>query len=306
MNEERQRVLVTGATGFIGQHCLPRLVASNFEVHAVWSKSKPDIQQTNVTWHQVDLLNTKAARDVISTVCPTHLFHLAWMATPGVFWNSPENLRWLTSGLSLLDSFGKQGGRRALVIGTCAEYEWGHNTYSEYTTSLNPATIYGRCKLALALGLKAMADVYGFSSAWARMFSPYGPGDHADRFIPNVIRGLLKQEPVMCTEGYQARDFLFIEDVADCLVALLASPVTGECNIGSGQPVTLREIASVIVSQIGHAELVQFGKRPTPDNDPKSLIADIGRLQNELGWQPKFSIDGGIAQTIKDLRHKLM
>jgi len=102
------RVLVTGATGFIGAACLPRLHARGYSVHAVSSQAQPAGFDSAFTWHQYDLLDAVACREAVAAVRPTHLLHLAWIATPGVFWSSPDNLRWLTAGIALIDEFFRQ------------------------------------------------------------------------------------------------------------------------------------------------------------------------------------------------------
>lgn len=261
-----------------------------------------DRLKSAVLWHRINLLDPAVCAEAIATIRPTDLLHLAWIATPGVFWNSSENLRWLVSSIELVQAFCKQGGRRVLGIGTCAEYEWGHDTCVEASTPLKPSTIYGRCKLSLALATEAVAEANGISAAWARLFFPYGPGEPADRLIPSVIRGLLRRERVSCTHGRQIRDFVFVEDVADALVTLLESSAIGSFNVGSGEPSSLRDVVSIITARLGHPELIQFGSRPTPPNDPDQLVADIGRLQRELGWRPKISFEQGIDRTIAAYR----
>src|SRR3954452_23524389 len=131
------RVLVTGATGFIGHH-LPELLSSRgFEVATVSRAGG------------VDLLEPGAPERVVAEVQPTHLLHLAWYAEPGKYWTSPENVRWVEASLALLRAFAAGGGRRAVLAGTCAEYDWAHGFCSEGVTPLAPWTLYGPSKHAL-------------------------------------------------------------------------------------------------------------------------------------------------------------
>ena len=167
-------------------------------------------------------------------------------------------------------------------------------------------TGHGGCKAAMDQALAAAASVYGFSAAWARLFFPYGPGEPPGRLIPTVVKGLLEQQPVACTDGLQQRDFVYVEDVAMALVRLLDSTATGPFNIGSGEPISLREAVGEITDQLGHSDLIDFGARPRSANDPDRLVADIGRIADELGWQPQVSFPDGISRTIDDWRQRLL
>lgn len=300
-----KKVLMTGAAGFIGARCLPRLIERGYEVHAVTSRTVPAAMDTRITWHRCDLLDAAACARLAESVRPSHLLHLAWIAVPGKFWSSPDNLRWLAAGVHLADAFYRSGGQRALGSGTCAEYAWGTGDCDEMATPLHPDTIYGRCKLALGLAFDAAAAVHGGRAAWARLFFPYGPGEPAERLIPAVIRSLLQGEPVDCTHGGQIRDFIYVDDVAAALIALLDSDAQGAFNIGTGTGMSLQDVIATITARLGRADLVRFGARQPPPGDPQRVVADIGRLKQQTGWQPAYSIDAGIDATIAAWRERL-
>src|SRR5258706_1738280 len=116
-----KRVLVTGARGFIGRRTLPLLSTHGFEVHAVTSREIVP-GDPKVTWHRADLLDGRQIDSLIATIAPTHLLHLAWIATPGSYQTSAENLRWLEAGIHLTRSFSITGGKRLVAAGSCAEY----------------------------------------------------------------------------------------------------------------------------------------------------------------------------------------
>ena len=120
-----KKVLITGATGFIGRHCLPLLLAKDYEVHAVSSKV-PEKDSNDIHWHHINLLEADSFSDLMSKVKPSHLLHLAWYMLPGDCWNSPENFRWLDASIRMLQLFAKHGGKRVIVTGTCAEYDWSY------------------------------------------------------------------------------------------------------------------------------------------------------------------------------------
>lgn len=298
-----KKVLITGATGFIGQHAVPALLARGFAVEAVSRTAPAGAPTPGVRWHAADLLDDAQAAQVVARVRPTHLLHFAWFAVPGQYWTSPENLRWTGASLALIQSFIECRGRRVVVAGSCAEYDWQMGNCSESDTPLRPATLYGSCKHALHMALEALARERGLDVGWGRIFFLYGPFEHPHRLVSSVIRALLTGQPADCSSGTQIRDFLHVQDVADAFAALLDSSVTGAVNIGSGRPVTVKEVVQTIADQMGRSELVRLGARPA---DPvPALTADTRRLREELEWQPRYDLQTGLAQTISWWRAQL-
>lgn len=305
VNTGPRKVLVTGATGFIGRRCLDLLVQSGFDVHAVSSRTPPSVARAGVEWHRLDLFEGARVSAFLKELRPSHLLHLAWFAKPGLFWSSEENFRWLSASTDLFRDFYAGGGERAVGVGSCAEYRWVSEDCDEEKTPLHPVTVYGRCKLAASLTAAAAASLAGQNMAWARIFFPYGPGEPEDRFIPSVISGLLRGETIACTHGNQERDFIFVDDVAGALLALLSCNAAGAFNIGTGRGVSLRELAARICATLGHSDRVQFGARAAPPGDPPRVVANIGRLKSEAGWQPSVSLEQGINDTIAAWRERL-
>ena len=296
------KVLITGAGGFVGRHCLPRLAAGGAEVHAVVRPGSAPPAGATVA-HQADLLDPAAAAALVAEVRPTHLLHLAWVATPGAYWNSPENLDWLAAGLGLLRAFARHGGRRAVLAGTCAEYDWAAGRCHETTTPLKPAGVYGACKNALREAAEAFARQEGFSLAWGRLFFLYGPHEDARRLTPSVVRALLRGEPAECSQGAQRRDFLHVRDAAEALAALLESEVAGPVNVGSGAAVAVRDVVRRLAEACGRPDLVRFGAPAT--NEAPLVEADVGRLRDEVGFTPRYGLEDGLAQTVAWWRGKL-
>lgn len=292
-----KRVLLTGATGFIGRQCLSLLLANSDEVHAVSSKDE-DGRHQEVCWHRADLLDTDQVSDLIQRVQPTHLLHFAWTVVPGKFWTSLDNFKWVQASLTLIQEFASSGGQRVVIAGTCAEYDWKYGYCSEAVTPLSPATVYGICKNALRAMVDAFTKQTGLSFAWGRIFCLYGPYEHPDRLISFVIRSVLEGKRVPCSLGTQLRDYLHVQDVADAFVSLLSSDVQGPVNIGSGCPVSLKEIIAGITNEVGGQELIDLGMKSSPVGDPNFLIADVTRLSEEVCWRPTYDLDRGLAHTI--------
>ncbi len=298
------RVLLTGATGFIGRHCLPFLVKRGYEVHAVSSQKSED-RISDIHWHQADLLEPGRGLILMARVQPTHLLHLAWYAVPKAFWTSLENVRWVQASIELLQSFVAHGGQRAVLAGSCAEYDWRYGYCSEEVTPLAPATLYGTCKHALQTMLTAFSRQTGLSSAWGRIFFLYGPHEHPDRLVAFVIRSVLRGEPARCSHGNQIRDFLHVEDVASAFVAVLDSAVQGPVNIGSGRPTRLREVVDRIGEKLGRGDLIRLGERAEAADDPPLLVADVRALRDAVKWTARYDLHSGLDQTIRWWRDRV-
>lgn len=292
-----RRVLVTGGTGVIGRQALPQLVLRGWEVHATTtSAAPPDV--VGVRWHRADLLAPGTAAGVIGTVQPDALLHLAWYVAPGQWAAAPENLEWVGATIALVRAFRERGGHRFVGAGSGLEYDWGYGYCSERRTPCAPHTLYGTAKHATRLLLESYATRSGLSMAWGRVFFLFGPHEHPVRLIPAVIRSLLQGEPARCSHGRQVRDYLFSVDVADALVTLLESELTGPINIASGEPITLRALASRAGELMGRETMIEFGAIPAASTDAPLVVADVTRLREELQWSPRYTRDEGLKATI--------
>ncbi len=307
-----KRVLVTGASGFIGRWSVPPLIAAGYEVHAVAGRdaTRPaPAQLDGALMHRADLLDEAAVDALMARVEPSHLLHFAWIATPGVYWTSPDNARWQSAGRRLVRAFKDHGGTRVVMAGSCAEYDWTRNgVCNEATSPLADAgpsvrgggaiTAYAQAKLEMHTALARYAAAHDLSAAWGRIFFQYGPDEHPERLVASVINSLLKGREALCSHGRQVRSFLHVADVGSAFAALLDGPVAGAVNIGSGTSMSIADLLEEIGRQIGRPELLRLGARAAPLTEPPVLVPDVRRLRSEVGWQPRFSVQDGIADTI--------
>lgn len=293
-----KKVLLTGAKGFIGSHCLAPLLERGFTVHAISSRGSWGSAAQDVEWHHADLHRPEQILKLMVEIKPDYLLHLAWDVSHGTYWNSMGNIRWVRSSLSLLEAFMEAGGKRALAAGSCAEYDWSDGCCSESSTPLKPATFYGVCKDALQKMMTAACRELKVSCSWGRLFFLYGPGEYEKRLIPSVITSLLAGQEALCTHGEQERDYLYVKDAAAALVALLDSRVEGPVNIASGQAVKLKTLIAAAAEETGRPELVRLGAISAAEGEPALIVADTGRLNEEVGWQPRYSTAEGMQETL--------
>lgn len=293
------RVLVTGATGFVGRGTLQPLLDAGFDVHAVTSRSPLTDSPTEVIWHVSDVLDDMHRGYLIEAVRPTHLLHLAWYAEPGKFWDSPLNADWVLASVDLLRRFAKAGGQRVVVAGSCAEYEWVTSTHCvEGVTPLRPATIYGASKNELHEAASAIAGETGMTLAWGRIFFVYGPHEDPRRLVSSIANSVLRGETAETSHGRQLRDFLFAPELGEAFAALTAGDVEGAVNMASGETASIASIATAVAQAAGAPELLALGARPASPSDPDVLSADVSRLQTEVGWTPTLTLEQGIECTV--------
>ncbi len=292
-----RRVLVTGASGFIGRQCLPMLVQRGYEVHAVSQKS-PLLATSGILWHRANLLDPMDVGELVSQVGAQDLLHFAWYTVPGDYRDSLENLRWVQATIELFRAFREHGGERATVAGTCFEYDGRYGYCSEDLTPLRPLTLYGVCKNSLQQVLVAFCRQNGLSLRWGRIFFLYGPHEATIRLIPSIVGGILAKRPVDCSHGRQIRDFMHVSDVAAAFVALIESGVEGPVNIGTGSPIILRDLIYRIARMLDGEELIRLGALDVPEDESPMLVADVSRLRDEIGWKPEIELEDGLLATI--------
>lgn len=293
-----RRLLITGAGGFVGHHCQRPALAAGFDVHAVHRTPAAEAP-VNVAFHRLDLFDPLSTDRVLAEIRPTHLLHLAWVTTPGVYWTSPLNNDWVAASIHLLERFHYHGGRRVVMIGTCAEYDWSEGSCVEHETPLRPSTRYGRAKAELHEAVAAFADTRELSYAWARLFFLYGHGEDTQRLLPSVIRALLKGEPAPISEGAHRRDYLHVADAAEALVQLVASDVEGPVNIASGEAVAIRDIALRVGRILSLEHMVKVGAKQSSRDEAPLVVASVRRLNDEVGFRPRRSLGPGLEETIQ-------
>jgi nucleoside-diphosphate-sugar epimerase len=293
--EHVNRVLVTGASGFVGRQVVAPLLRHGFEVHVT---SRTPFDASSAHEHRVDLFDESAVSQLIDTVRPTHLIHLAWYTKPHEYWHSPLNTAWESCSLHLFESFVQNGGRRLVATGSCAEYQWGSEVLQEGVTPEVPATPYGCAKLSLQRRSEALTTKAGISFSWARLFFLFGPHERKERFVPSIVDPLIDREQAYCRNGDLFRDLLYVEDAGDAIVALARSTVEGTVNIASGAASQLGEVAVEIGSAMNLSQLVQVVSEDSSSTEPKSIVADVSRLSREVGWKPRFDRHDAIQRTI--------
>ncbi len=298
LSDAAKRVIVTGAQGFIGQHCVRSLLRNGYEVHAL-SRSGETPVNLRLKWHQVDILSSETSL-MVRQIKPDALLHLAWYTEHGIYWQSPLNTEWLYATERLIRECLDAGASRVVTAGTCAEYNWSAGDFSETVSdSFEPGTAYAKAKLDVSRFIEQLV-AENVSAAVGRLFYVYGPGEGANRLIPQIIQKLLANAPMHCRLQKQLRDFCHVEDIADGFTKLIdANDGRGVFNLASGVPVSVEAMASLIGQATDRQHLLSFGAEPELiAHEPNSLVADTSKLRAAIDWNPKIDLNSGLSQTV--------
>lgn len=296
-----KKILVTGGHGIIGRHSVNELLAKGMEVHTIGRGTvKPDILPDSIHWHKFDLLKDDIYT-LTNNIKADALLHLAWVTEHGKFWHSPENLDWVAASLKLCRAFSESGGKRIVIAGSCAEYDWQHlgDGICNDQTPLNSEFLYGIAKNSFRTIVQSYCHNTNISFAWGRVFLLYGEDEFPARLVPSVIRSLKNNQIAHVSHCQQIRDIMSSQDCGRAFAELVNSPITGTLNIASGEAIKLQTIVEKIREIIGHGTIEYAAMQPN-SKEPKILVADTSRLINELGFKAKHNLHSGLTELINN------
>ncbi len=291
------KVLVTGASGFLGGYVLASLYRRGIETIVIGRKRPVGGQYSGFI--EADLLSVRDFGDVLSDAKASHLLHLAWYAEHGKYWKSPLNLRWVEATIRLVEAFSATGGQRFVGVGTCAEYDWSYGYCREDTTPLNPTSLYGVAKDAARRMVEAICEQSGVSWAWARVFFPYGPGDSPHRLVPSLIKVFRGQRDPFGVNAEAYRDFVHASDLGDAFAALLTHGQRGSYNVCSAQPLSIGDLVRRIALLMTADPAIVLRLTADQPGGPALLVGENTKLK-ALGWTPRVFIDDGLKKMIAD------
>jgi nucleoside-diphosphate-sugar epimerase len=280
------KVLVTGASGFIGQYLINELLNNNCTVIATSASEAKAVQQpwfSAVHFIPFDFRNYAPEVDYFDFFGqPDHMIHLAWEGLPHykALFHFEENL---PRHYALLKNMVTNGLPDLSVAGTCLEYGFREGCLQEGMTA-DPANPYALAKDTLRRFLQQLQKVHPFSLKWIRLFYMFGKGQHPNSLFPQLDRAIEQGERRFnMSGGEQIRDYLPVETVAANIRAIaLQNEVTGIVNCCSGRPVLLRELVEGYVGEKGADISLNLGYYPYPDYEPMRFWGDNSRLQQIL------------------------
>ncbi|HEX4369454.1 MAG TPA: NAD-dependent epimerase/dehydratase family protein [Rhodopila sp.] len=284
------RVLLTGASGFVGRQVIGPLLERAYEVHAVGNT----VTDPRARWYRADLLDQGARRQLVAAVRPDAVLHCAWVTRPGVYWTSPLNLDWVAASLDLARLAADQGARRMLMVGSCAEYDWRSLPARPWREDdlCRPGSLYGTAKDSLHRLMAAFAVQAEIGLVWARLFHLYGPYEAPSRLVPSLLGALREARRPEIGPGEAVRDFMHVADAGRALAHLLMSATSGAVNVASGQPIAVGALAGLAARSAGRPDLLAVSVRATAE--PLAMLASTTKLR-ATGYMPSIALEDGLA-----------
>lgn len=307
------KILVTGATGFVGSNLVRRLISNGHDVHILTRNLSNKWRLvdciSDLHNHTVDLLNQEELKRLMTEIEPDVIFHLATSGMyGGVQRPDTEVIETnLLGAVNLINACNDIDYKCFINTGSSSEYGPKKEPMKE-TDLCEPVNLYGISKCA--------ATLYGQSIAWTmdkpiiglRLFSPFGPFDDKSRLMTYAITNALANKPLLLGNPNAVRDYIYIEDVLDIYLQSMerASEFKGEVfNVGSGSQTSISYIVNKIIEITGSKSEIKWNSFSGRAHDTEKWEADIKKISRLFNWRPKYNIDDGIRQTISWFENNL-
>jgi len=302
---KNKRIVVTGATGFIGANIIRHFLKKGARISAFFLSDDDkwrikDISK-DISEYPVNLLERAELEDAISQIKPQIVFHTA--AYGGHVFQKDTDKIMKTNFLgtvNLLKACNNADFELFVNTGSSSEYGVKSHPMKE-DDSPQPVTDYGISKLAATLYCQAVARSENKPIVTLRLFSPYGYYDEQTRLIPSIIISCLKGRNPEVLAPDCVRDFIFIEDVIDAYIKVTENKdrVKGEIlNVGFGKQCSVAKTVGEIIKFTKNVSKLQRGKSPNHRVEPKVWQADISKAERLLNWKPKYDLGKGLKKTI--------
>jgi nucleoside-diphosphate-sugar epimerase len=234
---------------------------------------------------------------------PDLVVHSAWAAPNNKNRNSIEHAEHVAHTIELVKLTHAAGAKHFIGLGSQAEYGAAANQAAEDQPA-QPTTLYGTAKLCAGLLAGKLCAELGIRFAWLRLFAAYGPGEDPGWLIPSMCHAFMNGQRPAATSGEQVWDYLYVEDAAEAVHRVAIAPsATGVFNVGSGRGYTVREVIEHVRDLINPQATVGFGERAYAPDQVMHMEANIDRLRQATGWQPKIDLKTGLRYTVDWFRH---
>lgn len=288
-----RRVLVTGASGFLGSHLVRRLRLMGAELYAL-SRSRREPSEGQLRWLSADLADSRATSELVAAVRPDVIFHFGGYvtATPDMSAVRPTFESLLASTVNLLTAATESGCRRVILPGSMMEPPIA----AQQVTPMSP---YMAAKWAASTYARMFYALYRTPVVIVRSSMTYGPGQPATRLVPHVVTALLRGEAPKLSNGRMEADWTYIDDMTDGLLAAALAPgIEGlTIDLGTGQVTTAREVVELVIDLLGTAIRPVYGALPDRPGE-RSHPADTRTARERLAWNATTSLRDGLRRTI--------
>ena len=294
-----RKVLITGATGFIGAPLCRRLIENGAEVYAVSRSAQQPIDRLH--WLQADPADLCKLRQILNDTKPDTIFHLAGLSTAATDLQLvlPTFHSLLATTVYLLATAAELGCSRIVLAGSLTEP-------APSDIDPTPGSPYAAAKWAASAYGRMFFKLYGTPVVMVRPFMAYGPGQRANKLVPYVILAALRGEVPKVSSGQWEADWIYIDDVVDGFLAAGYTPgIDGmTIDLGSGALTSVRAVVQKIIELTDERVQPVFGaQRDRPYE--KVRVAETDLAYATLRWKATTSVNEGLARTVEWLRHQL-
>lgn len=307
------KILVTGATGFVGSNLVRRLSSNGHDIHILTRRSSNKWRLmdcfSDLHNHTIDLLNPEELKGLMTEIEPSVIFHLA---TSGMYGGVSRPDREvietnLLGTVNLINACNDIDYKCFVNTGSSSEYGPKKEPMKE-TDICEPINFYGISKCAATLYGQSIAQNRDKPIIGLRLFSPFGPFDDKSRLITYAITNALQNKPLLLGNPTAVRDYIYIEDVLDVYLQSIeiASELKGEVfNVSSGSQITVTYIVNKIIEITDSQSEIKWNSFSGRAHDTEKWEADIEKVSRSFNWRPKYHIDDGIRQTISWFENNL-
>lgn len=294
-------VFLTGATGFIGRRLAKRLVAAGADVTALVLPGETALLPDGVCALTGDVTIPEMVTGAIATAQPALIIHLAavGITNPDLPFTAACDVN-VGGVINILDAARHvKTVHRIVLVGS--SYEYGARRADD---GLDPFNAYSASKVAAWAFARAAFNAWGAPVVWTRLFQVYGPGQREQALIPAAIQAALSGEDFRMTAGEQQRDFIFVEDVVEGLLAAAATTgIEGHAlDLGAGQLHRIRAVVERIWALSGAQGEILAGALPYRPGEVPAIPADVDRTRRLTGWEARVALETGLQETIEVMR----
>lgn len=291
------RVLITGATGFVGGHVVGQIRAGGHDILALTLKK--DANESNpehIQWLYGDLGDIMSLKPAIRSFNPEAVIHLAWQGIPD--YSEAISIINLNNSIQLFDLIVEETNcKKIIAAGSCFEYGKNKGVCKE-SDPIQLKSFFSWAKHSLYQYLLLKCEQKGVDLIWFRIFYVYGPGQRKESLIPMLVRSFKEKIDPGIKNPFDANDFVYVGDVAEAfLQAVSKSLPSGIYNIGSGQSTRVIDICKIIEKKIlSGTEITKRIRKNIKHEQKESFWADISKSQKLLDWKFKTTLEDGIAK----------
>ncbi len=298
---KKNKILITGGTGFIGYHLAKKCLDLGWSVVSVSTKYPPKKRKLkNVKYLKIDISKKKYLKKI-----PKDFDYVVNLAGYVDHSDKKKTIESHYNGCRSLAIFFKNKNLKKFVqIGSSIEYGKLKSPQKENKKNLQKTySVYGKAKLLSTKFLLSLYKRNNFPVTILRLYLVYGPKQDINRIIPITIFNAIQNKKFNCSAGNQTRDFIYIDDLINVMIKIIKSnQFNGEIfNIGSGKTISIKKLI-LKICKLTEGGYPQFGKIPFRKDEIIKLYPLLTKIKKNLAWQAKISLDQGLKKTIKYFR----